>query len=198
MPLPPPPCPPPDSFLCSGCKLDIPNSNRSCLPAWCSSCFDRELAERLKEFERRWSEIRSIQSNFSSLRALDACHECWEHGYSRAHVLKGWSSIGLKAGEPVCREKSSCNGVGSCFGKLFQRKIATMVAKKLTKCFRLLEATKGRLNQYVAALPNAVAWCSLPISFVQLVVRRMRHSAVFPRQWRWAPASRAIVARPPP
>ena len=58
-----------------------------------------------REFERCWSQIRSKESNFNSLQALNACHECFDHGYSKKNVLQGWSSIGLAAGESVCRDK---------------------------------------------------------------------------------------------
>ena len=58
-----------------------------------------------REFERAWSECRSKQSNFSTLQALDACHECWDKAYSSQNVLKGFASVGMTLGKPLCREK---------------------------------------------------------------------------------------------
>ena len=58
-----------------------------------------------REFERRWSEIRSRQSNFSQLQAVDACHEAFDAGYNRKTVLQGFESTGMTMGMPMNRAK---------------------------------------------------------------------------------------------
>ena len=88
-----------------------------------------------KEFERHWSEIRARQSNFSSLQALDACHECWDHGYSRKHVLKGWSSVGLTPDEPVCRDKVILQRGGQLFRKTVPKQDRNYVGEEACKVF---------------------------------------------------------------
>ena len=58
-----------------------------------------------REYERRWSAIRSKQNSFTPLQTLDAAHECFEAGFNADNVKKGWASVGLTAGLPINRAK---------------------------------------------------------------------------------------------
>eukprot|EP00438_Fugacium_kawagutii_P030623 Skav219539 [mRNA] locus=scaffold556:10452:14270:- [translate_table: standard] len=53
-----------------------------------------------RAFERKWSEIRSQSTSFSSLEALDSCHQCFEFAYTAENAVRGFAATGLLKGSP--------------------------------------------------------------------------------------------------
>ena len=54
-----------------------------------------------REYERRWSQIRTRSADMGPLAALDAAHECWDAGYNRDNVISGWRDAGIVHGESL-------------------------------------------------------------------------------------------------
>ena len=53
-----------------------------------------------RSFERKWAEIRSTSTSFSSLQALDACHQCWDFAYTSDNIVRGFAATGLCKDSP--------------------------------------------------------------------------------------------------
>lgn len=122
-----------------------------------------------REFERAWSECRSKQSNFSTLQALDACHECWDKAYSSQNVLKGFASVGMTLGKPLCREKVLLERGPHLFRKTVPKQERNYVSDCADK---VLSPPKG----YKRAPDSVRCSCNLDISSVPHAVQRMKLS----------------------
>lgn len=74
-----------------------------------------------REYERRWSHIRSNSLDMGPLAALDAAHECWDAGYSPANIISGFRDAGIVHNEALqCEHLIQTRGP-QLFKKLLSR-----------------------------------------------------------------------------